>query len=896
MDAVKRICLTAVLTAGVWAGIATPASAAGSTLSPAGQEGLQQVATCLKSNPNLVALMVVDESGSLQDSDPDNRRAEILGDFIEQLATFSGQTTDQGPRSVQLAVSTFALDTTPLIKWTPLTQDNSSAIADTLRAELPGKNQGGGTNYEAAIKSARSLLAEGEAQLSSPVGPPCKVVLWFTDGVLAVSDIAAENEDSADRLCAVDGPVDKLRRDGAHLISVLLFDRDRLELFDEETRRTLEEGIALLQSTAEGVGSAGKYESVCGTVPIPATSAKGAFFEGNLDELAGLLIQAIWVGSGCDIGQVATGNPANFMIEPGFTSFTVSAQAPEGFTLSGPDGTSLEVQPGDPGGPIAGSNASITWTLDTFVARIPVTTAGQGAWNLTRRGTEADAAVYLCSDLNLVIDPVDLVADEPATITGKVVGPDGSAADLSAFSDKSISVTQYVDGQEVESVPFEFGPDPFSFSGTFTPETDSSEVRFDLTLKLVTVSGFKLAPLSKTYVQQVKLPGGYPQPTVQALDLGSLQDRGAVAQQSLVFSGSPDGETTVCVDGAEILSTLDEAGVSTSTSPSGECVTIPRSGEATVEVAATLGQAVADGGTVAGVVRFRLTNAPTAELPDTKERDLTVPFTVQVLPVGPVLWVPFALMAIGILLPLAILYGINRWAARLRLTGLMMATVPVEVTLAETGRIARTDKPDGPLVGFADLNFPGSPDSARSWSPGAGTLRARTPVNPFGSVDARVDAPPGYVVVSNVSPTTASEGRAAGIDLCPNMSAYILLPIESLDSAAPGDAVQGQLYAFLVPDNAERDASALSQNLQTTGGWGESLLRLKSALSTSRVKEPAVASTTETSSAGADWSTPTTDRFGLGGSDTHSPSQPKDAPAPPPDDTPPPSGGNRFSL
>jgi hypothetical protein len=896
VDAVNRIFLTAVLTAGVWAGAASPASAAGSTLSPAGQEGLEQVATCLKSNPNLVALLVVDESGSLQGTDPEARRAPVLADFVEQLAALSGQQTDEGPRTVELAVTTFANGTRPpLIPWTPLTTDNAPSIADTLRTDLPSKNQGDATDYEDAVSSARGLLAQGVAALAAPVSP-CKLVVWFTDGVLEISEIAAENAASADRLCAIDGPIDKLRRDGANLISVLLLDRDRLNGLSDGDRRTFEEGIALLQSTAEGVGQAGKYESICGTVPIPGTYAKGAFFEGNLDALAGQFAQAVAIGSGGTGGDISPGSPATFTIEPGFTEFWVTAQAPEGFTLSAPDGSSIKVGPLEPGGQVAGSDADVTWTLDTFTAKILVNPAGHGIWTLTRGGTESDASVYLFSNLDLRIDPVDLVADEPTTIAGQVVGPDGSAADLSAFSDKILNVTQFVDGQEVDS-KFDFGPGPDQFSGTFTPETDSSEVRFDLTLRLTTASGFELAPLTKSFVQQVKLPGGYPQPTVQALDLGSLQDQGATAEQSLVFTGSPDGETKVCVDGADILSALDGAGVSISASPNGECITIAPSGEATVQVAATLGQAVADGGVVDGEVRFRLTNARTPELRDTKERDLTVPFTVQVLPVGPVLWVPFALMAIGILLPLAILYGINRWAARLRLEGLMMARVPVEITLAESGRIARTDKPDGALVGFADLNFPGSPDSARGWSPGAGTLRARTPVNPFGSVDARVDAPPGYVVVSNISPTTTSEGRAAGIDLCPNMSAYILLPVESLDSASPGDAIQGELYAFLIPDNAERDASALSQHLQTTGGWGDSLLRLKSGLSAGRVMEPAAATTTDTSSANADWSPPTTDRFGLGSSDTPAPSQPKNTAAlPPPDDTPPPSGGNRFSL
>jgi len=892
--------LASALAAGILIGFASPSSAATSTLTPAGEEGLEQVARCLKSNPNLVALLVVDESGSLQGTDPEARRAPVLADFIEQLAVLSGQQTDEGPRRVELAVTTFADGTRELIPWTTLTAENSSNISDTLRADLPGKNEGGATDYEDAVKSARGILAEGVATLAAPTAP-CKVVVWFTDGVLEISTIAAENDASAERLCATDGPIDKLRRDGANLISVLLLDRDRLKGLADGDRRTFEEGIALLQSTAEGVGKAGKYEATCGTVPIPGTYAKGAFFEGNLDALAGQFAAAVALGSGGTDGDIGPGSPATFNIEPGFTEFWVTAQAPEGFSLAAPDGSSLTVKPGDAGGSVAGSNASVSWTLDTFTAKVPVGPAGQGTWTLTRGGTDSDASVYLFSNLDLRIDPVDLVAGEPATITGQVVGPDGAPADLSAFSEKTLNVTQFVDGQEVES-KFGFGPGPDQFSGTFTPETDSSEVRFDLTLRLTTASGFELAPLTKSFVQQVKLPGGYPQPTAQALDLGALQDQGATAEQSLVFTGSPDGETKVCVDGAEVLSALDGAGVTISTSPNGECITIAKSGEATVQVAATLGQAVADGGVVDGEVRFRLTNAPTAELPDTKERELTVPFSVQVLPVGPVLWVPFALMTIGILLPLILLYVINRLAARLRLEGLMVANVPVQIEMSEPGQITRTDNSGGALIVFKDLNFAGTEATARSWSPGAGTLRARTPFNPFGTVTAEVIAPPGYVVVSNTAPVMTDSGRTAGIDLCPSMCAYILVNPEALISAAPGDSISAELYAFLIPDNAERDAAQLSQTLRSSGSWGSSLLRLQVALAnmkSGRAKqdpqEVAMASAPPDSQA----MTGPTSKFGLGPTDPtpQGPTSGATQSVPPPDEpTQPPAAGNRFSL
>jgi hypothetical protein len=904
MDAVKRLLLAGLILGASALGLVGAAQAATGQLTPAGQEGIEQVAACLRSNPNLVALLVVDESGSLQGSDPENSRAVILADFVDQLSSLSGKETSQGPRTVAIAVNTFAEQSKPLVPWTLLSSGNSSSISDSLRDELPSRNQGNATDYEEAMRSTRSSMTEGITLLNAP-SKPCQLVVWFTDGVLDLGlESPAENEASATRLCAVEGPIDKLRKEGVNLISVLLFDRARLDDFDEEPRKLLTEGIALLQATAEGVGSAGKFSVECGTVPIPASYKKGAFFEGNLDALAEQFKAAVALGIGGTSGDIGPGSPSKFEIEAGFTEFWVTAQAPDGLTLDSPDGSQLVVDRDGPGGPVAGTDASTSWTLGTVTVKVPVTAQGIGTWTLTRPGTNSDASVYLFSDLDLLVDPVQLVADEPATVTGQVVGPNGSPANLTDFSKVELSVKQVIDGQEVKPVDFKVNRDSGTFSGTIIPQTTSSEVRFDFTLQLATQSGFALAPLTTTYVEQVKLPGGYPQLTTQAIDLGTLQDRGSTAAQQLTYQGSEDGQTKVCVEGATILSNVDEANVSVSASPQGDCIDIAPGGEGTVTVSATNGQAVADGGTVSGDVTFLVTNAPTDELPDTKERSLSVPFNVQVLPVGPVLWVPFVLMALGILFPLAILYLINWRAACLRLDGLMMARVPVTVLLSETGTIARSDATESKqVVGFKDLAFTGAPDSARSWSVDGANLRAKAPINPFGSVSAHVTAPAGQVIASNTAPTVAEAGQQAGIGLCPSMGAFVVVNPEALLAAGHGDVVAGQLYAFLVTSNVDRDAAQLSQELQHNGAWGQSLLQLQATIASLRAATapggPEPQDTADPTVVPEIPSGPPTSRFGLGPSSGAATPPPKsDPPTPPrgPDDPAPPQSGNRFSL
>ena len=891
MDPVKRVATLVAAATLLLIGLIPPAHAAPAELTPAGQEGLEQIATCLRSNPNLVALLVVDESGSLADTDPDNRRADILADFVLSLSSLAGQQTPTGPRNVKFAANTFSIGSEPLIPWTTLTPDNATQISSQLREEIPALNQGQGTDYEAAIKGARGSIAEGVAELDAQV-PPCKLVVWFTDGVLSVGD-AATNAASAERLCAANGPINSLRKEEIHLISVLLFDRATLEQFDEPSQDTLRAGIGLLQATAEGTGGSGRFETSCGQVPIPADYARGAFFEGNLDALAGQFAQAVALGSGGTLVSGIKGSPVAFEIEPGFTSFWVTALAPGGFTLDSPAGDQLTGTPGSSSGSVAGAQADVTWSGDTFTAKIPLTPAGVGQWTLTRTGMSDAAGVYLFSDYRIAVDPVELVAGEEATITGSVTTAEGGPADLSSFTVANLAVTQIIDGRQVDPVPFTLDRATGTFSGAFTPETTSTEVRFDLTLDLTTQGGLDLAPLTTSFVQQVKLPGAYPQVTPSLLDLASLQNRGDTTRGTIQVQGSPDGDTQVCVVGITTESDLPDAQVGLTVVPSGECISVTQGGTASVDVSALLGSGVADGGQVSGYVDLLVTNAATEELPETRERPVQVPFTVQVVPVGPVLWVPFVLTAIGVLLPLLFLWFVNWRAARLRLDGIMMARIPVEIPLETGGVPRRRDGKSGSLLTYEDLAFTPAPARAKSWRPGPENLRARTPLNPFGSVKAQVSAPASHAVVSNQPPNSTKSGAVAGLGLCPSMTAYVLVPREGLNATNPGDTVEAELVAFLIPINLQQDAQHLSTDITSFGAWGELLSEIKAqgvgASPLEHSLESTLSDTSGTKSTGD-----SRDRFDQWTPPPSTSGSPP--PATPPGDTPPPSSGNRFTL
>lgn len=772
MASVTRWVVTSLLVLGFAITPAGFSQAAPGELTAEGVVGMEQIATCLRSNPNLTALLVIDESGSLQDTDPENRRAEILADLVSSLSNLSGQETASGPRQVEFAVNTFAQESKTLLPWTTLTPQNGPDISASLESQIPALNQGQATDYERALKAAGSTMAEGVARISAEV-PPCQIVIWFTDGVLVVGDDEA-NAVSAETLCAPSGPVDALRAEGIHLLSVLLFDRSELELYVPEVQEKFRRGIPLLQSTAEGTGGSGQYAVECGQQPIPPSYARGAFFEGSIDALASQFAQAIALGSGGTPVTGLVGSPLTLTIDPGITSFRVVGLAPQGLALTAPDGASVSIEPGTTSANLSGTEISLRWTGPTFTADVPVSPGGTGDWVLDRPSMSDGVGLFLFSDLRLEITPVQLVADEPATITGQVVGPDGQPADLSSFSSVDLTVTQIVDEEVVEDpTPFTLDPASGTFSGTFTPLTTSLIVQFDITLGLETESGYPLAPLTTTFVRDVKLPGAYPSVSPPELNFGALQTRGAQSTVDIIVTGSADGPTKVCVREVNLGPGVPEAEVTVAAGTSTDCVDIAPGATITIPVTAQLGSAVADGGQVSGEVVLVVENAPSDDLP-ARERPLTIPFTVQVVAVGPVLWVPFVLTALGIVIPLLGLYFLNWRAARLDLEGVMMVRIPVSIPRGGGGQLSRTDATGSDLITADDVRFVAAPRSSRSWKPGQEELRAQMSWNPFGSVSARVIVPEGSYVVSNQDPMTTADGRRAGIGLQPNMTTYII--------------------------------------------------------------------------------------------------------------------------
>lgn len=760
--------------------VMAPAMAAPRTeIGPVGQEGLKEVAQCLASNPNLLAMMVVDESGSLQSTDPENKRAAILASVVTSLESLAQQSLLGQPRRVDVAVGTFSADYTPWIPWTTLTPQTAPELAAKIEAEVPARNQGGGTDHPSAMAGGRSEIARGTARFGTGA-PPCKLMLMFTDGVIVVSDDPVKNQQAADDMCARKGVIDGIRSDNISLVNVMLFDRSTLKQYDAASQKDLVKGTQLLQAMAEGTG--GGIE--CGTVPIPANYRSGLYLEGSADALASLFAAAIAIGSGGTPVPDITGTPATLVIDPGIASFRVVAIAPKGFSLKAPDGSTLAGKVGSGNGAAGGSTAIVNWTGSTVTINIPVSASGVGNWTFARPGQDDAVGLYLFSDLQLQLKDAQLVAGQESTLSGHVVTTEAKPASVSPYKDKKLVIKALNAKGEGTEVPLALKDDG-SFSGTFTPTGGSTSTIFDVTLDLTTKSGQKLAQVSRRFVQPVRLAGAFPTVAPEALVLSPLEGRDGEAKGTITFVGSKEGPTKACAAAPQLTEVDDPNRFKTSVTT--DCVTLAAGETKTIDVSIR-NQLEPSDGQVTGQIPLTLSSAAVSGRPSA-DAPISLPLTfVTTRPVNQAarIGIVLVLFILGILLPLLLLWLLNRSAARLSLKGLQMARIPV--TVNGEGANATISRSDGQSLLLSPDDFrwmPVDPPRPRQWSGGPETLRSITPINPFGSVRAVVQAPTGQVVVGSDLPTTSDAGSSAGLPLDPTGQYYLLVPSSALGAREP---------------------------------------------------------------------------------------------------------------
>ena len=159
-------------------------------------------------------LMLMDASGSLKTTDPDQKRrvgARAAARAMSELAA------EYPEVPMQIAVASFDSSDRIHAWWTPINAGTSSEVLDAVDAAI--SDGGEWTDYGDALGSAVDLFE----RTRQPDDPTCDVMLWFTDGAHDTADGDSRSERvELDSICAAGGPTDYLASVGVFAVAVEL--------------------------------------------------------------------------------------------------------------------------------------------------------------------------------------------------------------------------------------------------------------------------------------------------------------------------------------------------------------------------------------------------------------------------------------------------------------------------------------------------------------------------------------------------------------------------------------------------------------------------------------------------------------------------------------------------
>ena len=137
--------------------------------------GASRYGACLAAQKSGELLLLFDESGSLQSSDPKAARVTAAKYLVQTL----GKYADRVGADVDVAIAGFSDSYAVHQNWTKLTAATADSLDGQLDAQAP-RNTGIDTDYWVALDGARQTLA---SRGSGPNGADrCQAIAFFSDG------------------------------------------------------------------------------------------------------------------------------------------------------------------------------------------------------------------------------------------------------------------------------------------------------------------------------------------------------------------------------------------------------------------------------------------------------------------------------------------------------------------------------------------------------------------------------------------------------------------------------------------------------------------------------------------------------------------------------------------
>ena len=794
-------------------------SATAAEVSPVAERAFEDVTTCLTSGreKSLDVFYLIDQSGSLARTDPDEVRVEIIRNSVAELGSF----VEQGI-NVRVAAAGFGDGVRGLKGWEPV---ESSAAAVALGESLSLKILDASgiytdkTDWEAGLRFAKQALNESVDS--------CAMMIWFTDG--AVNPRSGDQLASLSSLCRPDitvgeipsgpstyGLMQEFRSAGIPIFGVFLSNDKDSEASSDELWLTgfmkpLVEGRAQVPAVADRPGG----ELTCGEVDVngfaPPGQANGAFIDAADPVL--LAFQFLKIG-----GQISGGNgiaitKGRFVVPQGTAGFQVIVSSTD-WALTGPEGSEFSASDTAPRGVVAAQSGGAT----KVSVGVGADESLVGQWQLATSAEYSELFLYTGLTIELDRDKVStILSDFDNTLTGRIVRTQefkSLPVDLELYADSNFNMSLLEDGVLVsQDIDLEYTNDGQFKIERFNPGSQSGELELWLTLSL----GDSFQPITSRFNLKIVDKTSLATPASDVIELSVLEGPSGVATGVLTITGpNVSSASTFClsrepnrlddtlVRGEQPIGRSADFGwtfAGLTSTPNGNCVDVAQDETKTITIEAR--NPTQANSVITSSWQVTSTTPGTAAA---FEAPLTIEFesvtqsnrAVEIVAI-------IALLIGGLLLPLVVMWLINWVGTRfLPMDSVMRASFPV--TVDSSGPFSKLlwagpGAEAGPLT-VAPNDFKNLMDqkALRDFDTGLGTAQAKIPLFPLAATWYQWNAPEGHRVIGFYDGGTKhSEDIDAGraLEVSPNMAENWALVVS--DSELRKDAAEkiaGQLVVF----------------------------------------------------------------------------------------------------
>jgi hypothetical protein len=154
--------------------------ATGEPVTPDDGRAIDDLVGCVGGSRGLLVLFLMDESGSLRETDPEGRRVEAARGALDSLVDLAS-TGSSAPR-VDVAMAAFGNSYRLVQDWTEASPDTADELGEALD-QFADLNRGVDTDFPSALIGASEALSNRAAEVTAAGGAsPCRAVLLFTDG------------------------------------------------------------------------------------------------------------------------------------------------------------------------------------------------------------------------------------------------------------------------------------------------------------------------------------------------------------------------------------------------------------------------------------------------------------------------------------------------------------------------------------------------------------------------------------------------------------------------------------------------------------------------------------------------------------------------------------------